>query len=76
MKVESETREDKFRRVAERRVNAIIDKLRLLGHLANKSNYSYTDEQVEAIFRAIQKDLNATKSKFVEGSNGHKPFAL
>ena len=74
MKVESETREDKFRRLAERRVNAIIDKLRLLGHLANKSNYSYTDEQVDAIFKVLQKDLNATKSKFAEGSNGQKPF--
>ena len=59
MKVETETREEKFRRLAERRVNAIIDKLRLLGHLANKSNYSYTNEQVDAIFKVLQKDLNA-----------------
>ena len=76
MQVETETREEKFRRLAERRVNAIIDKLRLLSHLANKSNYSYTDEQVDAIFKAIQKDLNAAKAKFAEGANGQRAFTL
>ena len=71
-----ETREDKFKRLAESRVNAIIDKMRLLGHLANKSNYNYTDKQVDAIFKAIQKDLNSTKAKFSGGVNGNKRFKL
>ena len=71
-----ETRDEKFKRLAESRVNAIIDKIRLIGHLSNRSNYSYNEAQVDAMFKAIQKELSATKSKFSEGANGHKPFSL
>ena len=76
MNAVTETREEKFKRLAESRVNTIIDKIRLIGHLSNKSNYSYTEAQVDAIFKAIQKELNVAKSKFSEGSNGNKPFSL
>ena len=54
-----ETRNERFVRLAEGRVNATLDKLRLIGQLANRRNYEYTDEQVAAIFRAIQKELNS-----------------
>lgn len=70
------TREERFKRLAEQRVNAVLDKLRLLGQLSNRSNYEYTDEQVEAIFRAIQKDVNETKAKFREGRKQKKRFTL
>ena len=76
MSTVSETREEKFKRLAKSRVNKIIDALRLLGHLSHKGNYTYTDEQVDTIFKAIQKDLNAAKAKFAEGSNGRKPFTF
>ena len=71
-----QTREQRFRRLAEKRVNIILDKLRLLGQLSNRSNYEYTDAQVEAIFKAIQKDLNATKAKFRDGHRTRKRFTL
>ena len=71
-----ETRQQKFTRLAEQRVNSILDKIRLLGQLSNRSNYEYTDAQVETIFKAIQKDLSAVKLKFREGSNGRKRFSL
>lgn len=38
----------------------------LLGNLSNKTNYSYTNEQVEAIFDSIQQALDETKQKFLE----------
>ena len=72
----SETKEEKFRRLAEQRVNAILDKLRLFGQLSNKSNYGYTDEQVEAACKAIQKELNATKAKFRNGASARSRFTL
>ncbi len=72
----SETREQRFRRLAEQRVNVILDKLRLIGQLANKSNYEYTDDQVEAIFKAIQKEVNGTKSRFRNGSAKRRRFTL
>ena len=76
MQETNETREQRFSRLAEQRVNVILDRIRLLGQLANKSNYEYTDAQVEAIFKAIQKDINAAKSKFREGTKGRKHFTL
>ena len=71
-----ETKEARFRRLGEQRVNAILDKLRLFGQLSNRSNYEYTDDQVDAAFRAIQKELNATRGKFRNGSNSRKRFTL
>ena len=71
-----QTREQRFTRLAEQRVNVILDKLRLLGQLSNRSNYEYTDAQGEAIFKAIQKDLNSTKAKFRESDKARKRFTL
>ena len=71
-----ETRQAKFIRLAEQRVNVILDKIRLLGQLSNRSNYEYTGTQIETIFKAIQKDLNLVKTKFKEGPNGRKRFSL
>ena len=69
-------KDERFQRLAEQRVNAILDKFRLLGQLSNKSNYEYTDEQVELIFKALQKELNATKAKFRNGTKDRKRFTL
>lgn len=55
-----------FVRLAEARTNKIIDMVLLLGNLSNKTNYSYTDEQVKAIFDSIQQALDETKQKFLE----------
>lgn len=71
-----ETKNERFVRLAEGRVNATLDKLRLLGQLANRRNYDYTDDQAAAIFRALQKELNATKAKFRDGASGTKKFQL
>lgn len=57
---------ENFVRLAEARTNKIIDVVLLLGNLSNKTNYSYTDEQVKAIFDSIQQALDETKQKFLE----------
>lgn len=57
---------ENFIRLAEARTNKIIDMVLLLGNLSNKTNYSYTNEQVEAIFDSIQQALDETKQKFIE----------
>ena len=54
MKQSKESREDRFRRLAEARVNKIIAMIRLLGNLSSRSIYAYTLEQVEQIFSALQ----------------------
>jgi hypothetical protein len=69
--------EEKFKRLAEKRVNNAIKYIRLVGNLSNKSNYSYTDGQVEKIFRALNREIKEAKTRFQEGdSQSDKPFHL
>ena len=37
---------EKFKALAEKRVNNAIKQLQLIGNLSNTSSYEYTDEQV------------------------------
>jgi len=69
-----ETRQQRFRRVAARRTNEIVDKLRILGNCSNRSAYAYTDEEVNKIFAAIEKELREVKSKFAKTNK--KRFSL
>lgn len=70
----AETRSDRFKRLAIRRTNAVLDKLRLLGNLSNKSSYDYTDEELNRIFAAVESQLKLTKSRFNKGEK--RKFSL
>ncbi len=67
-----ENKKENFRRIAENRTNKIIDMISLLGNLSNASFYEYTDEQINAIFDAIQDELDKQRSKFVKQKEGKK----
>ena len=69
-----ETRQERFRRVATRRTNKILDQLRVLGNCCNKSSYSYTDDDVQKIFSAIERELRFVKAKF--NTNKKTKFSL
>ena len=64
MKNIEESPEQRFRRLAIIRTNAVLEKLRLLGNLSNKRNYSYTDEDIEKIFSALNQQLREVRAKF------------
>lgn len=57
---------ERFVKIAENRTNKIISTLRLLGNCSNKSNYSYTEDDVRRIFSAIEAELKNTRNKFCE----------
>lgn len=50
----NETKAEKFIRLGEYRMNKAIDAIGRLEHLANRSAYEYTAEQVEAMFGALE----------------------
>jgi hypothetical protein len=50
--------------VAERRTDAVLRSIRILGNCSNKSAYSYSDEEVARIFRAVEEQLRITKARF------------
>ena len=59
-----ETRSKRFRRVATRRTNNILRQIQVLGNCSNKSSYSYTEEDIQKIFSAIEKELRTVKARF------------
>jgi hypothetical protein len=67
-KVENETKEQKFKRIATSRTLRILDNLRLLGNCANRNTYSYGKRDVGKIFSAIEKELKRVKALFNESN--------
>lgn len=60
----SETKRDKFVRIAEARTNKIINMIQLLGNCSNQSLYEYTSKDVNKIFNAIQNELDEAKKRY------------
>jgi hypothetical protein len=54
----------KFVELAEARVARALNDIRLIGNLSNRSAYTYADDDVRKIFKALQKELDAAKSRF------------
>jgi hypothetical protein len=61
---EKETKRDAFLRLAERRTNSVLEKIRVLSNCANPYAYEYDDDDVRKIFLAIEKELKTARSKF------------
>lgn len=55
---------DRFKRIAEKRTNKILNSLRLLGNTANKQLYLYSDGDVDKIFATIENKIKEIKGKF------------
>jgi hypothetical protein len=64
----SEDSREKFVRLAESRVNNIAKTMRLLGNLSNRSNYSYTDQDADKIFKTLERELKSAKARFTADS--------
>ena len=63
----------RFQRLAERRVTETIRKLRLVGNLANRHNYTYTDEHVKQILDALEAEVRQVRSRFRQETSSQTP---
>lgn len=73
----TESKREKFVRLAENRTNRILDTLQLLGNCSNTSAYEYTQKDVDKIFKAIQTRVDETKRRFNKQENSkHNTFKL
>lgn len=63
----------KFVELAEKRVSRAIKDIRLIGNLSNRSNYSYTQEDVRKIVRALKDEVDALKARFEATGSDSKP---
>lgn len=57
-------RRSRFLRVAEKRTQAVLQKLQILAKCSNPAVYDYEDEQVDQIFDAIEEGVRDARAKF------------
>lgn len=65
----AESKRARFERIAERRVNAAIRVLRLIGNLADRRNYEYADEHVQQLMNALEHEFRLMKARFRTGTD-------
>lgn len=59
-----ETRNSNFKRIATKRINTLLNQIRILSNLSNKSYYDYNEEDVNKMFRVLEEQLRLAKTKF------------
>jgi len=62
--MEKETKKERFKRIAEKRVQNIIHAIRNLSGLSNKKVYEWETEQLEKIWKAIDEEVENCKNSF------------
>jgi hypothetical protein len=72
----TETKREKFIRIAERRVNNILSNLDSLGKCSNRKNYEYTEGDVSKIFGEIEKKIKDIKLLYSNSNKKKKRFKL
>lgn len=63
-KSKNESKEERFKRVAERRVRSILRDLRILGNCGNRGNYTYSESDFRKIFSEIDQAVRDARGKF------------
>lgn len=57
-------KQERFKRLATKRTNSILERLRVLGNCSNRNVYDYTEQEINKIFSAIDRQIKETKAKF------------
>lgn len=60
----NETKKERFKRLASLRTNKVLKYLKVLGNCANRQIYEYSKEDIDKIFKAIDRKVKETKAKF------------
>lgn len=69
-------KQEKFKELAEKRVNKTLTGLRLIGNLANRNNYDYTERQADLILRTLEAEMKILRQKFKSSAPSKKNFKL
>jgi len=62
--MEKETKQQRFKRVAEKRVQNILNGIKSLSQCANHRIYAWDDEQLQKIWDAIDHELTLCKESY------------
>lgn len=72
----TESKHDKFIRIAEARTNKASEMIRLIGNCASKSSYEYSDKEVKMIFDYLDKEIKNARNKFSGTDSEDGKFSL
>ena len=67
-----EVKHNRFVKVAEKRMEVLINDFYKLGNCASRVSYDYSDDEVKAIFDELDKQISGLRGRFA----GHKRFSL
>lgn len=59
-----ENKEHRFKRIASKRTEKVLNELRKLGNCSNRSTYSYSTEDVKKVFNAIELELKRIRALY------------
>ena len=62
--MKGESKEHRFKRIAEKRVQRVLDSIRSLSQCSNKRMYQWNDEQLKKIWNAIDKEMKLCRESF------------
>ena len=67
----------KFVELANKRVTKCIKDMKLVGNLANKANYEFTEDDAKKVVRALQREVDSIRARFADtGSASSLDFTL
>ena len=62
--MKTESNEQRFKRIAEKRVQNILNGIKSLSQCANPRIYTWDDKQLQKIWNAIDRELNLCRESF------------
>jgi glutaredoxin-related protein len=71
----SDNKRERFKRLGEYRTNEVLKRLKVLGNCANRSAYSYSEDEINKIFIEIDRTVKNVKAKF-HFNDSNKEFKL
>ena len=71
----NETPEEKFKRLATRRVNNALAKIHLVGNLSGPG-YKYSDEQAQKILEGLNAAVREVEERFAKTAKKESKFSL
>ena len=73
---DNESKAETFARLCPLRVNNAMDKIRIVGNLANTAQYEFSDEQVAKIEAALLYSVQEIMNKFRKTKRDRNTFTL
>lgn len=72
----TESKHDRFKRLAQSRGDRLIREIALLGNLSNRKNYDFNPEDVARLFSPIEEELRECRARFDPDSESRRKVSF